>query len=236
LKKKQKKENKKMLIKSIQDLNDDSLKQICATDIRALFEEEIKKASEKFTEEQAAKDSVIAEAEKTKAELEAQLEELKQTGEQLKAELEKIKLEAEARQAEEVFQTRMSGLDEDFSLDDEERQIIGEQIKNLDQEAFDKWYKAFNVFAKGKNKKMMMEKKAAKEEKMKEEGCATSENKESAEVIASEQEEKEQEAAVVLEKAQAEEVALPNGAIAEDSLRQKFAKAFNSNTIKVENK
>jgi hypothetical protein len=235
-KEKTKKENKKMLIKSIQDLNDDSLKQICATDIRALFEEEIKKASEKFTEEQAAKDSVIAEAEKTKAELEAQLEELKQTGEQLKAELEKIKLEAEAREAEEIFQNRMSGLDEDFSLDDEERQIIGEQIKNLDQEAFDKWYKAFNVFAKSKNKKMMMEKKTAKEEKMKDEGCATSENKQSAEVIASEQEEKEQEAAVVLEKAQAEEVALPNGAIAEDSLRQKFAKAFNSNTIKVENK
>jgi hypothetical protein len=237
-KEKTKKENKKMLIKSIQDLNDDSLKQICATDIRALFEEEIKKASEKFTEEQAAKDSVIAEAEKTKAELEAQLEELKQTGEQLKAELEKIKLEAEAREAEEVFQNRMSGLDEDFSLDDEERQIIGEQIKNLDQEAFDKWYKAFNVFAKAKNKKMMMEKKEAEEKmKEKEESKASSiETKESAEVIASEQEEKEQEAAVVLEKAQAEEVALPNGAIAEDSLRQKFAKAFNSNTIKVENK
>jgi hypothetical protein len=237
-KEKTKKENKKMLIKSIQDLNDDSLKQICATDIRALFEEEIKKASEKFAEEQLAKDSVIAEAEKTKAELEAKLEELKQTGEQLKAELEKIKLEAEAREIEETFQNRMSGLDEEFSLDDEERQIIGEQIKNLDQEAFEKWYKAFNVFAKAKNKKMMMEKKEAEEKmKEKEESKASSiETKESAEVIASEQEEKEQEAAVVLEKAQAEEVALPNGAIAEDSLRQKFAKAFNSNTIKVENK
>ena len=237
-KEKTKKENKKMLIKSIQDLNDDSLKQICATDIRALFEEEIKKASEKFAEEQSAKDSVIAEAEKTKAELEAKLEELKQTGEQLKAELEKIKLEAEAREIEETFQNRMSGLDEEFSLDDEERQIIGEQIKNLDQEAFEKWYKAFNVFAKAKNKKMMMEKKEAEEKmKEKEESKASSiETKESAEVIASEQEEKEQEAAVVLEKAQAEEVALPNGAIAEDSLRQKFAKAFNSNTIKVENK
>jgi len=237
-KEKTKKENKKMLIKSIQDLNDDSLKQICATDIRALFEEEIKKASEKFAEEQLAKDSIIAEAEKTKAELEAKLEELKQTGEQLKAELEKIKLEAEAREIEETFQNRMSGLDEEFSLDDEERQVIGEQIKNLDQEAFEKWYKAFNVFAKAKNKKMMMEKKEAEEKtKEKEESKASSiETKESAEVIASEQEEKEQEAAVVLEKAQAEEVALPNGAIAEDSLRQKFAKAFNSNTIKVENK
>jgi hypothetical protein len=237
-KEKTKKENKKMLIKSIQDLNDDSLKQICATDIRALFEEEIKKAGEKFAEEQLAKDSIIAEAEKTKAELEAKLEELKQTGEQLKAELEKIKLEAEAREIEETFQNRMSGLDEEFSLDDEERQVIGEQIKNLDQEAFEKWYKAFNVFAKAKNKKMMMEKKEAEEKmKEKEESKASSiETKESAEVIASEQEEKEQEAAVVLEKAQAEEVALPNGAIAEDSLRQKFAKAFNSNTIKVENK
>ena len=232
---KNEKENNKMLIKSIQDLNDDSLKQICATDIRALFEEEIKKASEKFAEEQSAKDSVIAEAEKTKAELESQLEELKQVGEQLKAELEKIKIEAEAREIEEAFQNRMITLDEEFDLDDEERQVIGEQIKNLDTDSFEKWYKAFNVFAKGKNKKMMMEKKAA-EQKMKEEkeACASSEKNESAEVIASEQEKKEQEAAFVLEKVEAEEVALPNGAVAEDTLRQKFAKAFNSDTIKIE--
>jgi len=232
---KNEKENNKMLIKSIQDLNDDSLKQICATDIRALFEEEIKKASEKFAEEQSAKDSVIAEGEKTKAELESQLEELKQVGEQLKAELEKIKIEAQARELEETFQNRMTTLDEEFDLDDEERQVIGEQIKNLDTDSFEKWYKAFNVFAKGKNKKMMMEKKAS-EQKMKEEkeGCASSEKNKSAEVIASEQEKKEQEAAFVLEKVEAEEVALPNGAVAEDTLRQKFAKAFNSDTIKIE--
>ena len=132
----------------------------------------------------------------------------------------------------------MTTLDEEFSLDDEERQVIGEQIKDLDQEAFDKWYKAFNVFAKGKNKKLMMEKKEAEEKmKEKEESKASStEEKESTEAIASEQENKEQEVANMLEKAEAEEVALPNGAVAEDSLRQKFAKAFNSNTIKVENK
>jgi hypothetical protein len=82
-----------------------------------------------------------------------------------------------------------------------------------------------------------MEKKEAEEKnKEKEETKAASvEEKESAEAIASEQE-KEQEIANMLEKAEAEEVALPNGAVAEDSLRQKFAKAFNSNTIKVENK
>ena len=70
-----------------------------------------------------------------------------------------------------------------------------------------------------------------KEEK---EGCASSEKNESAEVIASEQEKKEHEAALVLEKVEAEEVALPNGAVAEDTLRQRFAKAFNSDTIKIE--
>jgi hypothetical protein len=89
---KTKKENKKMLIKSIQDLTDESLKQICATDIRSLFEEEIKKAGEKFAEEKEAQEKAFAEAEKTKAELESQLEELRNTGEQLKAELEKIRI------------------------------------------------------------------------------------------------------------------------------------------------
>ena len=228
------KEKNKMLIKSIQDLTDESLKQICATDVRALFEEEIKKAGEKFAEEQEEKNKLVAEAEKTKAELEAQLEELKQTGEQLKAELDKIKAEAELREKEELFQGRMTTLDEEFSLDDEERQVIGEQIKDLDQEAFDKWYKAFNVFAKGKNKKAMMEKKEA-EEKSKTMASSVEEEK-TAEVVASEKEDKEQEVAEIIEKVEAKEVALPNGAVAEDSLRQKFAKAFNSSTIKIENK
>lgn len=239
-KEKTKKENKKMLIKSIQDLTDESLKQICATDIRSLFEEEIKKAGEKFAEEKEAQEKAVAEAEKTKAELESQLEELKNTGEQLKAELEKIRIEAEAREKEELFQNRMTTLDEEFSLDDEERQVVGEQIKDLDQEAFDKWFKAFNVFAKGKNKKMMeekmkMEKEKAAKDKMGDEGCASSEEIEkSAEVIASEQEEKQNEAAEVFEKVEAKDSGVPNGTAAEDSLRQKFAKAFNSETIKIE--
>ena len=239
-KEKNKKEKNKMLIKSIEDLTDESLKQICATDIRALFEEEIKKASEKFVEEKEVQENAIAEAEKTKAELELQLEELKNVGEQLKAELEKIKIEAEAREKEETFQNRMSTLDEEFTLDDEERQVVGEQIKELDQEAFEKWFKAFNVFAKGKNKKMMeekmkMEKEKTAKDKMSDSGSASSEEVEkSAEVIASEQEEKQNEAAEVLEKVEAKDAEVPNGAVVEDSLRQKFAKAFNSETIKIE--
>lgn len=239
-KEKNKKEKNKMLIKSIEDLTDESLKQICATDIRALFEEEIKKAGEKFAEEKEAQESAVAEAEKTKAELELQLEELKNVGEQLKAELEKIKIEAEAREQQETFQNRMTTLDEEFSLDDEERQVIGEQIKELDQEAFEKWFKAFNVFAKGKNKKMMeekmkMEKEKAAKDKMPESGSASSEEIEkSAEVIASEQEEKQNEAAEVLDEVEAEDAEVPNGAVAEDSLRQRYAKAFNSETIKIE--
>jgi hypothetical protein len=239
-KEKNKKENNKMLIKSIEDLTDESLKQICATDIRALFEEEIKKASEKFAEEKEVQENAVAEAEKTKAELELQLEELKNVGEQLKAELEKIKIEALAREKEETFQNRMSTLDEEFSLDDEERQVIGEQIKDLDQDGFDKWFKAFNVFAKGKNKKMMeekmkMEKEKAAKDKMSESGSASSEEVEkSAEVIASEQEEKQNEAAEVLEEVEAEDAEVPNGAVVEDSLRQRYAKAFNSETIKIE--
>ena len=239
-KEKNKKEKNKMLIKSIEDLTDESLKQICATDIRALFEEEIKKASEKFAEEKEIQESAVAEAEKTKAELELQLEELKNVGEQLKAELEKIKIEAEAREQQETFQNRMITLDEEFSLDDEERQVIGEQIKELDQEAFEKWFKAFNVFAKGKNKKMMeekmkMEKEKVAKDKMSESGSASSEEVEkSAEVIASEQEEKQNKAAEVLDEVEAEDAEVPNGAAAEDSLRQRYAKAFNSETIKIE--
>lgn len=82
---------------------------------------------------------------------------------------------------------------------------------------------------------MKMEKEKSAKDKMGDEGSASSEEVEkSAEVIASEQEEKQNEAAEVLEKVEAKDSEVPNGSVAEDSLRQKFAKAFNSETVKIE--
>lgn len=219
--------NKNMIIKSINDINDEALKQIAATDIKSLFEDEIKKASEKFAAEQKEKDEAVAETKKANEELQVKLNEVTELSQKLQSEIDQLKNEAAAKQKEELFQNRMAALDEEFELQAEEREIIGEQIKDLDQESFDKWYKAFNVFAKNKNKKFISSQTEASKE------VEVKENKEEAEksVEAS----KENEAVEVLENAKASDLLIPNaGSSSEVSLRDKFAKAFNSETVKVQ--
>jgi hypothetical protein len=221
------KSNKKdMIIKSINDLTDDSLKQIAASDIKSIFEEEIKKASEKFSQEKEEKDKAFAEVENSKKEIETKLAEITELSQNLQNQLDQLKSEAAAKAKEELFQNRMAGLDEEFELEAEEREIVGEQIKDLDEEGFEKWYKAFNVFAKGKNKKMKM----AYQEK--------SEKTEEKEMKASEEEikkEAEEAAAKALETAKASDDNLPNASSSNElSIRDKFAKAFNNETVKVQ--
>lgn len=226
---------KNMIIKSIKDLTEDSLKNVSASDVKALFEEEIKKASEKFLEEKKQKEDAIAEIEQAKTALEQKLSEVSELSSKLQSELDAIKEQAAAKEKEESFQNRMTTLDEEFELTAEEREVVGSQIKDLDEEGFEKWYNAFNVFAKGKNKKFMAEMKEKAEKEASEKEAKSSTEKEVEEVIeASEKENLEKEAVEVLEKAEANESALPNnGASSSETLREKFAKAFNSETIKV---
>jgi hypothetical protein len=79
----------------------------------------------------------------------------------------------------------------------------------------------------------MAEKMKMEQEKMKEESRASEEN----EVSASEKNIKdvEKEAVEALEKASASESEIPNnGVVATETLKQKFAKAFNSETVKIQ--
>lgn len=216
---------KDMLIKSINDLTDDSLKQVAAADVRELFEEEIKKASEKFSAEKKEKEDVIAEIEKDKSNLVSQVESLQEANNKLQAELDEIKNVIAEKNKQETFQNRMSSLDEDFNLDDEDRQIIGEQIIDLDEEGFAKWFKAFSVFAKSKNKKVNVETEKADANFSVEE-----KNEENSS-------EKIEEAAAAISDATVEktESIIPNGGdMGEKSLREKFAKAFSNKNIKID--
>ena len=206
------------------------MKNVSASDVKALFEEEIKKASEKFSEEKKQKEDALAEIEQARLTLEQKLSEVSELSSKLQSELDQIKEQVAAKEKEESFQNRMTTLDEEFELTPEEREIIGSQIADLDSDSFDKWYNAFNVFAKGKNKKFMTEMKQKNEKKVSEK-----ESEASAEVeLINDKEKIEEEATEVLEKAEANESNLPNnGASSSETLREKFAKAFNSETVKI---
>lgn len=223
-KRKSNKNKKDMLIKSINDLTDESLKQIAATDVRELFEEEIKKASEKFSLEKKEKEGVLAEIEKDKNNLISQVENLEEANKRLQAELEDIKNVFAEKQKEELFQNRMTSLDEEFNLEDEDRQVIGEQILNLDEESFGKWYKAFSVFAKSKNKKA---------NSISSEASLSDKNQRTEEEV--KQIEEEASAAIINASARKEEKTIPNGGeMGEKTLREKFAQAFSNKNIKID--
>ena len=216
--------NNNLIISSVEDLTDENLKQVCATDVRALLEEEIKKANEKFSEEKLEKENALAEIEAAKQELEAKFAELISNFEKSQAELSELKTQIANREMDDVFQARISSIDEEFSLTDEESAVIAEQIKELDEEAFDKWYKAFNIFAKRKSKSEEVEvnKTVSAEQEVVEVAASVEEN--SAEEVAEAE----------IEKAEAAESEIPNGTSQEETLRDRFAKAFNSNTIKIQ--
>jgi hypothetical protein len=212
---------KNMIIKSVNDITDESIKQVLASDIRTVLEEEIKKASEKFSEEIKEKEALADKVEEEKIELQKKLEEVVSMKEAFEKELSEIKTEIAAKQKAEDFQARMSSLDEEFNLTDEDRQIIGEQIKDMDSEQFENWYKSFNVFAKSKIKNTAEENKE----------IAASEVKNETESKA----EKEELASKAIEEAVAENSTLPNASTnnTESSLRDRYAKAFNNQTIKI---
>ena len=228
------KENNTMLIKSIDDLNEDSLKQLCASDIRTLLEQEIKNAGEEYSKQQAEKEQVVAELESAKQDLEAKVAELISNFEQAQSEMTELKLQIEAREKADLFQGRMCSIDEDFNLNDEEREVIAEQIKDMDEEAFEKWFKAFNVFAKHSksvSNEDVSEASGAVEAPVAEEEVAS----DCVSASACDSEENKEEAAIeLLESAEAEEVEVPNSSSQQDTIREKFAKAFNSQTIKID--
>jgi hypothetical protein len=216
-----------MLIKNIKDINDENLKEVKASDVTEFLESEIKKASEQWSEQKKKEEEAAAalkqEAESLKAELEKASNELKE-----------IKAAAEARARDEAFQTRMSSLDEEYELADEDRQVIGSQIKDLDDEAFSKWAESFKVIAKEKSKaykaflkkgeEKKEEKPEDKKDEKKEEGKASDEDK-------------QKEAEKILEDAKASaDNNIPNNGTdtAKPTIFEKWKSAFNKDTVKVQ--
>lgn len=208
-----------MKIESIKDITDESLKEISASVIADFIESEIRKASEKFSEEQSSLNKELQEAKEGREALSQNHEELKEkmlSVEKTLAELEQQKQDAEVRQ---TFNERMSLLDEEYELSDEDREVIASDIKDMNSENFESYSKKLSIFLKEKNKKFMKKNFFNKEEKVKVDAKASELTEEivNTEVIEN-----------VIEKAQKEDVeALPNSSTAEnETLVRKYKRAF----------
>jgi len=218
-----------MHIQNVDDITDDSIKEIAASAVREFISSKIAELATEWKLKVEEKENALKAAEDQIATLKTDLDSIKADSEKVKEEFSKIQEDIKAKEIEANFQRRMSLLDEEFDLTDEDRTIIAEDLNAIENdEQFEKWYKKFATFAAAKKKsaKMdMMKKEKAAKETMKESTCS-----EVSEVVASEEKTVEE----VISSVEAKEEVLPNASSPQEaSLVDKINAAFNKNSVKI---
>jgi|MDSZ01.3.fsa_nt_gb hypothetical protein len=155
-----------MEIKSINDINEETLKEVSASSVTEFIQSELEKASEEFAAEKVAlEDAVKAESEKNEA-LQTEHNAVKEELDKLKANLEQLEAEKIERDRIETFNERMSTLDDQYVLSDAERELIASEIKDMGEEDFSAYATKLEVFLKDKSKEAIAEKEAAASEEV----------------------------------------------------------------------
>jgi len=211
------KENTTMKINSVNDINNDLLKQVEASVVADFIEEELKQASEKFAEEKNKLVADLDEAKEQRENLSKDHEDLKTKLEEVGKTLADLEEEKSQREAEARFNERMTLLDEDYELTDEDREVMASDIKDMNDEGFESYQKKISILLKDKSNAAIESKKA---EEAKAEEARAEESKPVEEIKADVVDTAVDEA----EKANDE---LPNSIRAEDeSLMDKYRSAF----------
>ena len=216
-----------MKISKIEEITDALLKEVTASSITDFIAEEIKKVNDQFVNEKAEKENEIKVANEKLASVATEHETVKKQLEELNQKLASIEAEQLAKAKQEAFNIRMAAFDEEYDLSDEDRKVLAEDIKDLNDEAFAGYKNKMAVLMKEKNK-------SAKKAKASEEVKASLE-----EVKASPVEEVKtsQEVAQISTTQEVVEQAVDNGSkasaeipnsapAAEPTIREKYAKAF----------
>jgi len=199
----------------------------------------IKERSDQYVQEKA-------EAEKQKQEMaeaqEAAEQKVSELEKQLAETVEKLtSIEADQKAASELqlFNDRMSSLDAEYELSDDDRKIISEDLKSVDstEEAFASYQERMSVIYSHKSKKFLEDQEKAFEEKLSKEIEArlTKKTAEASEAETSE-ETSEENIGEVLDNVEAsEEISTNNGESIEQelSLQEKFKQAFSKESITI---
>ena len=158
--------DKNMKINSINDITDENLNEVSASAISDFIQKELEEASEKFSAERQEVESALKEAEEKHETLSKDHDELKTNMEAIQTELETLKAEKLEKEKQEAFNNRMSAMDEDYVLTDEDREVIASDIKDLNQEDFEAYSNKMAVLLSNKNRKAVEEasQKAEEEE------------------------------------------------------------------------
>ena len=158
-------DNKAMKITSIKDINDENLKQATASQISDLIEQELKTASEKFAAEKATVESQLKSTKESLDTLVANQDTLQKEISALKEALSAVEAEKQKIIASEKFNERMSAFDAEYELDSETRQILANEIADMDDSAFAAFKGKMAVFMKNKKKGEKKQEEAKEEAK-----------------------------------------------------------------------
>lgn len=218
------KDIKIMKINSMTDITDESLKVLEASAVSDFITDEIKKAADQYEQEKTkVEDALQAQTEEHKT-LAEQHEATKADLETIKSELETLQAEKAELQAQERFDTRMSSMDEEYELSDQDREVIASDIKDLNDEDFSAYQEKMKVLLSSKNKEALETQRQAEEEAKAKE--ANEAEKAVAETKASETTEEVVEKAV--DNAEEKDEAIANSTQTEDdTLYNKYKNAFN---------
>jgi hypothetical protein len=216
---------KTMKINSITDITDENLKQSNASEVADFITTSLTAKSKEWEAEKGKFEKQIAEATEKQKQLEKENAETKESVKQLQASLQQLQAEKLEQEKVQKFNARMSEIDQAYTLDDEARAALVEEIKALaSDEDFDKFKKKASVLLKGFAKKAPP---FTKEETCKDcgkEPCACEAKKKakaSEEAKASEVVEK------ALENADKDKTGLPNSSSSgKVSLKEKYQAAF----------
>jgi len=213
-----------MKITKIEDITDTLLKEVTASSVTEFIAEELKKANDQFLAEKSEKENELKAANEKVASLSTEQEVVKKQVEELNQKLAALEAEKEVKAKEETFNMRMASFDEEYDLEDEDRKVIAKTIKDLDEKSFEEHKETLAVLMKEKKKsykKAMNEKmQKAKAEEAKVEEVKASE---AAAPVATTQEVVEQ----AVDNGSKASIEIPNSApVAEPTIREKYAKAF----------
>ena len=158
-----------MKLNSIKDITDESLKELSASVVSDFIEEQLKEASEKFNEEKTETETALKAAKEDYEKLSAEHSDVREQLEKLSSSIAELEKEKAERIALDRFNERMASLDEAYELSDEDRQVIAAQIKNLDEESFEKYLNDMKVLLSSKVKTDDPDEEEEKEEAVEQE-------------------------------------------------------------------
>jgi predicted transcriptional regulator len=202
-----------------------------AANMTATFTEAIKKKDEEYRNELLSAKEAAEGLEKERTELKASVEEVQKQLADALSKISEFETEKKTAQALARFNSRMEEIDQMFDLDDEDRRILVDDIKSLDEseESFASFKNKLSVIWRSKNKEAKSEIEKQVQAKIEEEVQKRLELLKNSNASTTNSVEQ------ILDKAKPVNAELPNNnqqsSEAPQSLVQKFAEAFRKENI-----